>query len=294
MIDSNTRVIALFGMPARHSLSPQIQNYFIQKYHRNAVYLVFEFSPHKLRKAFHGAKNLGFIGLNVTMPFKEEIYNLVDKLDKTSSITKSVNTVKFEQESSCSTGFNTDVNGFLKSLQEKNFDWGGKKCLVIGAGGAAKSAVYGLLQKSVEKIYLYNRTEKRAIGLIRIFKNIFQVEIEIVSDLNKLENEVEDISLIVNCTPMGMDGTPFRNMLPIPSHWNLKGKTIFDMVYNPVKTNFIEKGIKDGAVVISGINMLINQAASSFKVWFDIMPETSYISDIKNTILKINRKTSME
>ncbi|MBC7333484.1 MAG: hypothetical protein H5T85_03340, partial [Actinobacteria bacterium] len=134
----------------------------------------------------------------------------------------------------------------------------------------------------------------RAIELAKIFddyRSIRRVEMEIISDLSLLENEVENIDLIVNCTPMGMDGTPNKEKLPIPSHWSLRGKTLFEMVYNPVETKFLKKGIEDGAVVISGIDMLINQAASSFKIWFDIMPETSCINDVKSIISKIQKNS---
>jgi len=280
MINSHTKLTALIGNPSRHSLSPEIQNYFIKSNKKNAVYLVFEFPKKNLREAFYGAKNLGFIGLNVTMPYKEEVYNIVEKLNKTSSITKSVNTVKFLEKSQISVGFNTDVDGFTKSVEEKNFDWKDKMCLVIGAGGAAKSAVYGILTKPIRKLFLYNRTRKRAHEIINIFKDISGKKIEIVSDLNNFKDEARKIDLIVNCTPVGMKVRSYEDMLPVPQNWNLKGKFIFDMVYNPIETKFIKKGVTEGAEVITGIDMLVNQAAFSFNVWFKIMPDTGHIRKI--------------
>jgi shikimate dehydrogenase len=280
MINSNTKVVALIGNPSRHSLSPKIQNYLIENYNINAAYLVFEFPESNLKEAFYGAEKLGFKGLNVTMPYKEDVYKMVKKLDKNSYLTKSVNTVKFLEKSHLSIGYNTDVDGFLKSLKDKNFDWKNKVCLVIGAGGAAKSAVYGILKNPVKKLYLYNRTTKKIQEIMNIFKNISGKRIKAVYDLGNLKDEYDKIDLIVNCTPIGMDAKACKRMMPVPDDWNLGGKFIFDMVYNPVETKFIKKGIKDGAVIIRGIDMLVNQAIFSFTIWFNIMPDAACIRKI--------------
>ena len=283
MISSGTRIIALIGNPVSHSLSPKIQNYFISKYSKDAVYVAFEFKRENLKEAFNGAKKLGFIGLNVTMPYKEEVCKLIDRLDTISSIIKSVNTVKFDQEDGTSVGFNTDVEGFLKSLDEKKFKWIGKQCLVIGAGGVARSSIYGILTKQVKKIYVYDKIKEKGAEIVNNFKIIGSEKIEVLTSINDINSKIEEIDLIVNCTPMGMDIESYKNMLPIPDRWNLKGKYVFDMVYKPVETEFLKKAKREGATVINGIDMLVNQAALSFKVWFDIIPQTDYI---KQTIFK--------
>ncbi len=283
MIGSSTRIIALIGNPAGHSLSPKIQNYFISRYSKDAVYVAFEFKRENLKEAFNGAKKLGFMGLNVTMPYKEEVFKLADRMDRMSSILKSVNTVKFDQENETSVGFNTDAGGFIKSLDEKKFKWTGKQGLVIGAGGMARSTIYGMLKKKIRRIYVYNRTGGKVTDIINDFKIIGSEKIKALTSINDIDSKIEEIDLIANCTPMGMDIESYKNMLPIPDRWNLKGKYVFDMVYNPVETKFLKKAKEEGATVISGIDLLVNQAALSFKVWFDIMPQTDYI---KKTILK--------
>jgi len=288
MIDSNTRLLGLFGNPARHSLSPKIQNYFISKYKKNSSYLVFEPTENNLEQAFIGTRNLEFIGLNITMPFKENIFNLVDQTDKDASFIKAVNTVKFIKDKvssgSISIGYNTDVFGFLKSMDDEKFKWAGKKCLIVGAGGVAKSTIYGISQKKVSKIYVYDIIQNKALELTNIFKKFFNIEV--IESLNELNNEITNIGLIVNCSPAGMNletKKELKKLLPIPSKWNLKGKFIFEMVYDPLETKFIQKGKHEGATVISGINMLINQAAQSFKIWFNVFPDTG---EIKKIILK--------
>jgi shikimate dehydrogenase len=285
MIGPETKILALIGNPVKHSLSPRIQNYFIKKYSLDAVYVAFEVKDRNLRETFTGAKKLGFMGLNVTMPYKYEVFNLVDRSDKFAKSTKSVNTIKFDSEMETSIGFNTDVGGFLESLDKKNYNIEGKNCLVIGAGGAARSVIYGMILRKVKKIWVYNRTEERIEEVKKIFKDTGSNMIEGLSDIHKLDSDIDDVSLIVNCTPMGMYMESYRNVMPVPESWNLKGKLVFDIVYNPSETILIKKAARDGADVIGGIDMLINQAALSFETWFGIMPEADCIKDIKGDIL---------
>ncbi len=279
-IDSNTEVLAVIGDPVKHSFSPKIQNYFISQHGKNAVYLAFEFRKKDLDGAFEGAKKLGFKGFNVTMPFKEDVFSIVDKLDSNASAVNSVNTIKFDKINNNVSGFNTDLDGFIKSLEEKDFSFKGKTCLIIGAGGSAKSCIYGLLKKNVKKIYVFNRTYKKVSLIKRSFKEFDGNRITAVkdfTDLNMLEGEID---LIINCTPQGMDLDDFKKLMPVPKKWDLGGKYIFEMVYKPVETKFVKKAIREGAVIINGIDMLVNQAAFSFKLWFDIMPDTEKIKEI--------------
>ena len=259
MTDSNTKLLGLFGNPARHSLSPKIQNYFISQYKKNSLYVVFEPTENNLEQAFIGTRNLEFIGLNVTMPFKEKVFNLVDQTDKVASFIKAVNTVKFIQDKvssgSISIGYNTDVPGFIRSLDNEKFQWIDKKCLVVGAGGVAKSTVYGLNQKKVSKIFIYDIIPGKALELVNILSKISSIEV--IENLDELNSEIAGIDLIVNCSPAGMNlesKKGLKKLLPVPSRWNLKGKFIFEMVYNPVETKFIQKGRQEGATVVTGID----------------------------------------
>lgn len=285
MISSSTSVIGLIGNPVRHSLSPWIHNFFIEKYSLDAVYLAFEFRKENLKEAFNGVKKLGFKGLNVTMPYKKEVFKLVDKNDEVAAATGSVNTVNFNKKNLIAEGFNTDTGGFIKSLDKKKFKWAKSSCLVIGAGGAAGSAVYGLILKKVKKIFIYNRTIEKAIALKEGFKTFRKGGIEALEDINNIDNMIGSIDLIVNCTPVGMHIKSYKNIMPVPEKWNLKNKFIFDMVYNPVETLFLKKAKKDEAELINGIDLLVNQAALSFKIWFGIMPGEINIEEIKHSIM---------
>jgi len=331
IINSGTRMLGLFGNPARHSLSPLIQNHFLRSYNINAVYASFEPAIDSLEAAFFGAKNLDFIGLNITMPFKEQVYSLLDRAADGAKITNSVNTVKFGE--GIAEGFSTDGDGLIKSLDEKSFSWQGKTCFVLGAGGAAKSAVFSLFSKPLKKIYLYDIDYNRSICLLNTMTaNMLRMQDEkqglvkkqkkgrdvqygkknksskaekiytekaagiideidnkiiVITYLDEIEKELGSIDLIINCTPAGMDdGTPgSKEKCPVPGTWDLGGKYIFDMVYKPVATVLIKKAQSDGAAaIIYGTDMLINQAAYSFKIWFDIMPSARILGEVKNIV----------
>lgn len=285
-INGNTDLYALMGYPAKHSLSPFIHNYFFNKYDLNSVYLSFEIIPSDFKTAFSGAKKIGFSGINLTMPFKEDSLNYLEELDEDAKAIKSANTVKINKNERKTKGFNTDISGLIRSLDDHNFNWGVSSCLIIGAGGAAKSAVYALIKKKTEKIYIFSRTASRANEIKILFNNHDFTKIIILNDLNIAP--LKEISLIINCTPLGMklnDSSMDNNILPIPESWNLNKKFVFEMVYNPTHTVLVKKSIKDGAEVIFGTEMLLNQAAFSFEIWKGFFPDLTYLKNyFKNSI----------
>jgi shikimate dehydrogenase len=311
-IDPKTRLLGLFGNPAGHSLSPLVHNLLIDYYGLNYIYLSFEPDIKNLKNAFNAAKNLDFKGLNITMPFKEEIMDHIQKLSLTSSVIGSANTIRFEYPEKISHGHSTDGDGVVKSLEEKGFEWKNKNCLILGAGGAAKSAIFSIINKPVKQIFLYNVRKKRAIDLVENFKinikniikkginnknnknllkipdnKIIENKIVLVSDINKIGNKLDVIDLIINCTPLGMDLKDLKDLLPLPENWVLKNKFVFDMVYKPLETALLKKAKREKAAsLINGIDMLINQGAYSFKFWFGIMPEEKVIKKAKEKIKK--------
>ncbi len=286
LISSRTGLVALFGNPARHSLSPFIHNVFLERTRIDAIYLTFEFPLENLKEAFLGAKKLGVLGLNITMPFKEYVYNLADSVDSRATAIGSINTIKFNTDEGTSMGFNTDVDGFTRSLEGSDFDWNGSNCLVLGAGGSAKSSVFALLEKSVKKVYIYNRTIRKAEEIKDSYPAEKRVKIEVLKSLEDINSK--DMDLVCNCTSLGMDTAGLSEMMPVPDKWDLKDIFLFEMVYKPLNTRLLKKGKNGGARIIDGLDMLINQAASSFKIWFDVFPETKGIKT--NLIDHLNNK----
>jgi len=276
-ISSKTRLVALLGSPARHSLSPVIQNRFMAGNGIDAVYVTFEFPEQRLKDSFEGARSLGIYGLNITMPFKEGVFNLVDKKDESSRVTRSVNTVIFEEKGDAieSTGYNTDIDGFIFSLKKKRYNIENRNCLVLGAGGAARSAVFAFLKSGASSIYIFNRTKENA----ELVKNAFEDDGRIIV-LDYLYGETlkeYGVDLICNCTPIGMGAGKLKGMIPVPDDWDFKDKIVFETIYDPLDTGLIIKAKKEGARIIDGLDMLINQAASSFYIWFAIKPDTGKI-----------------
>ena len=285
-INGYTDLFALFGYPAKHSLSPFIQNHFFDKYGLNSVYLSFEINPSDFKDTFLGAKKMGFSGINLTMPFKEDCIEYLDELDEDAKFVKSVNTVKFDKKENKAKGFNTDIKGFVKSLNDADFKAANSSCLIIGAGGVAKSSVYALLKMNAGKIFLYDINIKKAQEIKSIYNKTINNKIFVLNNLNSIS--LKELDFIANCTPAGMKLKNIDNnvnVLPLPEKWNLERKFIFEMVYNPVFTPLVKKSLDDGAKVIFGLDMLLNQAAFAFEIWKDFSPDLKYLKrHFKNSI----------
>jgi shikimate dehydrogenase len=280
-----TELYALLGNPAKHSLSPFIHNYFFNKYNLDAVYLSFEVAVTDFETALTGGFKLGFSGINLTMPFKEDSIKFINELDENAKATGSVNTIKSDIQNKSIRGFNTDIPGFIKSLDDHDFDCEKSNCLVIGAGGAAKSTVYALLKSKIKNIYIYNRNSIKAAQIKILFNKTYPGKIIVIEDLK--QTPINEIKLIINCTPIGMkkDYLKENTLIPVPQDWDLKNKFVFEMVYNPLITPLIKKALKDGAEVIYGTEMLVNQASFSFEIWTGIYPDLTYLKKyFKNSI----------
>jgi len=284
-ISSKTRLLSLFGYPARHSLSPFIQNIFLKDNNIDAVYLTFEFPGDMLLNAFNGARDMGIYGLNITMPYKEKIYQMADDKDASSRITGSVNTIRFDliENGIKAKGFNTDIDGFTVSLKEAGQDLENKEYLIIGAGGAARSAVFAFLSKKAKKVYIYNRTRENAEKIKQLFFGKERKKIETIENFELIIKKKINFDIICNCTPLGMNTQNMMDSIPIPESLDLKDKIVFETIYEPVETKLVKKAKDEGARVIDGLDMLINQAAASFNIWFDIVPGTK---NIKKMLLK--------
>jgi shikimate dehydrogenase len=249
--------------------------------------MTFEFPEDRVEGAFSGARDLGIFGLNITMPYKDYAFKFSHNKDDRAMATGSVNTIRFDDNNGPikASGFNTDIEGIILSLENRGFKIKDSSCLVLGAGGAARSAVLALIEKNVGKIGIYNRTRENAEKIKSAFSGADNILI-----VDSLENKKtqDEFHLIINCTPLGMDTGNLKDILPIPENWDLGGKTVFETIYDPMETNLLNKAKAEGAYIIDGLDMLINQAAASFYKWFDIYPEAKHI---KNMILDKNSMT---
>jgi len=244
---------AVIGDPISHSLSPKIHNFFLKELGIDGSYEAIRAQKTELREVVQKLIDQGFAGFNVTIPHKEKIFEICDELDESAKLTGAVNTVVITKEKKLR-GFNSDVVGFLKNLKNSapDFDLKNKTAFVIGAGGAARAVVFGLIQSGVKKIYLTNRTEKKLF------------EAEFLSREN-FAKKLGECDLLVNTTSLGMAGQEPLNL----DLSQLKNSAIVcDIVYKPLETELLKSAKARGNKIVTGIGMLVEQALVGFELWF--------------------------
>lgn len=249
-VDVATRVYGVVGDPIAHSLSPAIMNAAFRRENVNAVYLALHAKT--LKDLLTCIREIPIHGISVTMPYKESILANLDNTDSHTTKVGACNTVVRAQDGKLY-GFNTDTAGIVRPLERRLNTLEGARILVIGAGGAARAAVFGLKERGAE-IYILNRNLAHAKKLAhqsraRIMKR---------PDLKKIAFDV-----IINATPVGMG-----NSRETPLHENeINARYVFDMVYDPPETKLLKLARERGAQIISGIEMFVHQAARQFEIW---------------------------
>lgn len=262
-VDSATKVYALLGSPVEHSLSPTIHNAAFESLSLNCVYLAFNVAPEDLSSAFAGLKTLGVQGFNVTIPHKTAVLPLLDEMDPLARSIGAVNTVKMVGGKTV--GYNTDGEGALSALREAGVEVKGLKVILLGAGGAARAVGFTLAKASGELV-VANRTETRAVKLAAEISHHHGVEVKgIRLNTDRLGEELKNAQLLINTTSVGMH--PHGEASPIPSRLIHSGLTVFDIVYNPLKTKLLREAEDRGAKTVNGLGMLVHQAARSFEIW---------------------------
>ena len=249
-VDAATRVYGVAGDPVAHSLSPVMLNAAFRRENVNAVYLALH--AKSLDDLLACIRDIPIHGLSVTMPYKEEILKHLDKTDPLTAKIGACNTLVRSQEGKLY-GFNTDVNGVVRPL-EMRLPLRGAKILVLGAGGAARAAVFGLKEKGAD-VHVFNRTPGPAQNLAKKAK---------VKAVNKLELRKMTFDVMINATPVGMDGN--RDPVPIAEE-DFRAKYFFEMVYTPAETKMVKIARSRGLQVILGAEMFVQQGARQFEIW---------------------------
>jgi 3-dehydroquinate dehydratase/shikimate dehydrogenase len=249
-VDAATRVYGVAGDPVVHSLSPAIMNAAFRRENVNAVYLTLHAKT--LKDLLTCVREIPLHGISVTMPYKEAILKHLDNTDSHTTKIGACNTVVRAQDGKLY-GFNTDAAGVVRPLERRLPTLEGAKILVLGAGGAARAAVFGLKERGCE-VYILNRTAGPAKKLAR------QARARTVkwADLKKLSFDV-----IINATPVGMGNT---RETPLQEH-EINARYVFDMIYDPGETRLLKLARERGAQVIPGVEMFVQQAARQFEIW---------------------------
>ncbi|HOV33644.1 MAG TPA: shikimate dehydrogenase [Candidatus Hydrogenedens sp.] len=264
-IDVNTQLCAVIGHPVRHSLSPVIHNAGFQSLGLNYVYLAFDITD--VDSCLRGMRSMdGFRGMSITIPHKEAVITFLDEIEPIAKQIGSVNTILHEGNKLL--GTNTDGKGTLNAFRRANVELSKKKILFLGAGGAVRAVAFAFAEiVQPEQITILGRTPSRLEKLISDLKYVFPHIYFQQGYLNQsLEEYVPSHEIIIQGTPIGMEGHSndrlvFPFVLLGPEH------TVLDMVYRPLYTELLYEAKKRGCKIITGLEMLLEQAALQFELW---------------------------
>ncbi len=275
-ITGRTTVYGVIGYPIRHSLSPVFQNEAFRFLGIDAVYVPFEIRHADLPSALEGLKSSGVRGLNVTVPFKEEVLAIADKVSDEAYEIGAVNTIRFGDEGM--EVFNTDWIGFLKMAKEIT-ELEGRNVFVLGAGGASRAVLYAL-RRAGAKALIWNRTRERAERIAEVFS---------ASVVDSPEEGVRKSTVVVNTTSVGLkeeDPSLFDYSLIEPYH------TVIDIIYRD--TPLLRSARERGAKAINGLSMLIYQGAESFRIWTGCEPPVKVMKIAVDEFLEKRSKTGSQ
>ncbi|HVC14573.1 MAG TPA: shikimate dehydrogenase [Acidimicrobiales bacterium] len=251
-------VVGVIGDPVRHSLSPALHNAAFTAMALDWVSVAFPVPPGALDAALDGVRALGVRGLSVTMPFKEAVAAKVDRSSATAARLGAVNCVLVEPDGLV--GDNTDGEGFLAALARgAQFDPSGRRCLVAGAGGAARAVVLALAQAGAAEVVVVGRTPARAAEAARL-----------AGDAGRTGTPADAArcDLVVNATPLGMAGTSDPHALaPVDPALLGPAQLVVDLVYVPRPTRWLALAQSRGATTLDGLGMLVHQAARQVELW---------------------------
>lgn len=263
---SRIPLAAVIGSPIAHSRSPALHGYWLRRYGIRGFYIPMEVAQADLADVLRMMPKMGFVGANVTIPHKEAVLNIADVITDRAALIGAANTLIFRKDGKIQAD-NTDGAGFIANLRQKAPGWvpSAGPAAVFGAGGAARAVIAALIEVGVPEIRLANRTRARADAL----RSDFGAKVH-VQEWVQAEAMIDGAATVVNTTSLGMTGKPDL-VLPLAS---LSPQALVtDLVYTPLKTQFLIEAEERGATVVDGLGMLLHQAAPGFERWFGTRPE---------------------
>jgi len=259
VVNGKTKITGIFGYPIEHTLSPLMHNSAFSELALDMCYIPFKVSPDDLPGAVQSIRSLNLAGVNITVPHKENVIPLLDKVDEEAAFIGAVNTITNHE--GILTGYNTDGRGFMSSLAEEDVSVDNKEVVIIGTGGAARAVSYYLSEKA-SKLLMFDIDRKKADTL--------------VSDLGKIRNNVfvldnpNDIGkpgILINATPLGLHaGDP----LPVNEEFISSDMVVCDLIYR--NTPLLIKASEKGAKTVNGSGMLLWQGVLAFELWTGVKP----------------------
>ena len=247
----------VIGNPINHSLSPKLHSHWLKANNIDATYDKIKLENNNIGNFIKDIKEEKIAGCNVTVPFKKAVIPFLDKLSLEAEQTKSVNTIILDDGNLV--GYNTDIIGFNKAIENLNFNMIGKKILILGAGGVVPSIIFALQKMRVAEINISNRTIEKAENIKTQFINIKVIE----------WGNLPDFDVVINATSLGLN----NEKINLDFSKVGKNKLFYDVIYNPEETIFLRDGKNDGNITENGKLMFIYQAAEAFYLWHGIKPK---------------------
>lgn len=268
MIGAKTKLIGLLASPSGHSRSPMLHNRAFERLGLDYVYLAFDVKPQQLQAAVEGMRALGAAGFNLSMPNKIAVLPYLDDIDPKAALIGSVNTVVLEKNRWI--GYNTDGEGFLKSLEEQGVRVQGRKIVVAGSGGAGMAVIVACLYAGAQ-VTVLNRSGKSMDAARRLkerLEAVYAGRLELLDTENKRNCREALLSsdIYVNATPLGMG--EYIEQSPIRESNLLRPQmTVCDLIYEPKRTKMLQMAEEAGCRTLNGERMLFHQAAEAFFLW---------------------------
>ena len=273
--DANPPIrVGIFGDPVEHSLSPQMQNAALKHSKIDIQYTRFHILPSELREALDRVRELGFVGLNLTLPHKIAAPELIDRTDDDAKQIGAVNVIK--SDNGKLHGFNTDGLGFARAIREEfSVDLRDLRVMILGAGGAARAIAFECAKSHCERLVIANGTFEKGERLAEKLRNFFEGP-KVLGPVPRLQAirweegafqfQIANVDLVVNATPVGLnrgDASPLSARLLAPH------LMVYDTIYSAERTPLISAAIEAGARVANGLSMLLHQGALAFEIWFE-------------------------
>ena len=258
----------VIGSPIAHSKSPALHTHWLKTLGIAGHYIPIDVAQEDLEHIVKTLPKMGFVGVNVTVPYKEKVMDFADLVTDRAALIGSANTLIFRKDGKIHAD-NTDSYGFIQNLRQKAPDWNPKAgpAAILGAGGAARAVIAALVEVGVSEILISNRTKARAEKL----KADFGRRLRVV-DWVQAGNMLEEAATVINTTSLGMVGKP---PLRVPLDGLQKGTLVTDLVYAPLMTHLLNEANEAGCVTVDGLGMLLHQAVPAFERWFGVRPQVT-------------------
>lgn len=256
----------VIGNPISHSLSPKLHSFWLDRYGLDGSYTALKVTEQDLEKTLRSLPAQGFVGANITLPHKVSVLQIADQITDRATLVGAANTLIFKEDGRIFAD-NTDGYGFISNLRQGAPDWDAKSgpAMILGAGGAARAIIVALADAGVPEIILTNRTRANAEALRADFGSRIRVV-----DWVQASVALPEAHVLINTTSLGMKGGPEFKM----SFDNLRPETVVtDIVYNPLRTPFLDAAEAAGCLTVDGLGMLVHQGVPGFERWFGKRPE---------------------